>query len=682
MEYITFLRTGQGQLQPGGWEDQQRMDALRRAFHRAVQIPLNSVEMIWQEYVTYETQLNKMTAKKFQAELSPAYMEARKVLRELKAQFDELISPSVPRRPNFASPASRDYFGLDLWRRYLAYEQANPLAIEDPALLANRVAFAFKQAIAQMRFYPEVWYLHASYLAKHGRNSDAQSALKQGIQANPASALLAYTLAELEEAAGDNAACYAIYDGLIDRLQAQIKAWEEETEKEVQAALAAVEEVGDAASEEVEVRQKMVQDKEDADKAVRSKRKPGYESIREAAANAWIAEIRFARRAEGVKPARALFTKARKTTAWIWQLAVATANLELLWNKEVKVATKIFELGFNLFAAEPLYVLEYLNFLIYINDHNNARALFERTVALLEPELARPVWDRMAQFEFQYGDFLAVQKMAKRYEEAFPDATAVDRFAQRYGFLGLEGAITKDLGWRPPRAAGAAPVVVVAEPEVAGGGARDRERSASPGPHKRARSAEPQIPTGPAALRDEPPHQRMRVEGSPVPSSQGDRPANAWGRAPLPNRDEGSQQGHNRELSQNQNRDQGQGQGQAQGPNPNNQYNNGPGPDGPPGGFGGDQRRGNGGRRAQDPPPGLNRATPYVLDAAGDNVGVLPDAVVFFLSMLPPSQGFNGPMLNPATMVDVIGSTILPGTAPGPGLPGERLGVPRESLFF
>ena len=61
MEYISFLRTGQGQLQPGGWEDQQRMDALRRAFHRAVQIPLNAVELIWQEYVTYETQLNKMT---------------------------------------------------------------------------------------------------------------------------------------------------------------------------------------------------------------------------------------------------------------------------------------------------------------------------------------------------------------------------------------------------------------------------------------------------------------------------------------------------------------------------------------------------------------------------------------------------------------------------------------------
>lgn len=36
----------------------------------------------------------------------------------------------------------------------------------------------------------------------------------------------------------------------------------------------------------------------------------------------------------------------------------------------------------------------------------------------------------------------------------------------------------------------------------------------------------------------------------------------------------------------------------------------------------------------------------------------------------------SGPLLPPASIVDVIGSTLLPGTAPGPGLPGERLGIP------
>lgn len=41
-----------------------------------------------------------------------------------------------------------------------------------------------------------------------------------------------------------------------------------------------------------------------------------------------------------------------------------------------------------------------------------------------------------------------------------------------------------------------------------------------------------------------------------------------------------------------------------------------------------------------------------------------------------------GPMLNPATIVEVIGSTILPGSVGGAGAggyQGERLGVPPRS---
>lgn len=74
--------------------------------------------------------------------------------------------------------------------------------------------------------------------------------------------------------------------------------------------------------------------------------------------------------------------------------------------------------------------------------------------------------------------------------------------------------------------------------------------------------------------------------------------------------------------------------------------------------------------------PALNRPQPYMLDPQGRDVAILPDAVVFFLSLLPSAQAFNGPHLNPASIMDIIGTTLLPGTAPGPGLPGERLGIP------
>lgn len=43
------------------WEEQQKMDALRKVYHRAVQIPLDNVEKIWQELEAFETNLNKIT---------------------------------------------------------------------------------------------------------------------------------------------------------------------------------------------------------------------------------------------------------------------------------------------------------------------------------------------------------------------------------------------------------------------------------------------------------------------------------------------------------------------------------------------------------------------------------------------------------------------------------------------
>jgi cleavage stimulation factor subunit 3 len=59
------------------------MDALRKFYHRAVQIPLDNVEHLWQELEAFETNLNRITAKKFMADLSPAHMQARTVLRQL-----------------------------------------------------------------------------------------------------------------------------------------------------------------------------------------------------------------------------------------------------------------------------------------------------------------------------------------------------------------------------------------------------------------------------------------------------------------------------------------------------------------------------------------------------------------------------------------------------------------------
>jgi hypothetical protein len=38
------------------------MDALRKVYHRAVQIPLENVEALWSELETFENNLNRITA--------------------------------------------------------------------------------------------------------------------------------------------------------------------------------------------------------------------------------------------------------------------------------------------------------------------------------------------------------------------------------------------------------------------------------------------------------------------------------------------------------------------------------------------------------------------------------------------------------------------------------------------
>ena len=97
------------------------MDALRKVYHRAVQIPLENVEAIWRELDAFENGLNKITvcapsftilhythaghmgicssqAKKFLADLNPAYMTAKSSLRDLRKHVSVLFPPTPDRK--------------------------------------------------------------------------------------------------------------------------------------------------------------------------------------------------------------------------------------------------------------------------------------------------------------------------------------------------------------------------------------------------------------------------------------------------------------------------------------------------------------------------------------------------------------------------------------------------------
>ena len=60
-DYIEFMKSGPGVPGGGGWQDAQKMDFLRKAYQRAVCVPMSSVALLWKDYDQFEMGLNKTT---------------------------------------------------------------------------------------------------------------------------------------------------------------------------------------------------------------------------------------------------------------------------------------------------------------------------------------------------------------------------------------------------------------------------------------------------------------------------------------------------------------------------------------------------------------------------------------------------------------------------------------------
>jgi cleavage stimulation factor subunit 3 len=108
------------------------------------------------------------------ADLSPAHMQARTVLRQLQKHLGPLFPPApstsssrpylyLPSLPKFDA-ADRALVGA--WKTYLKWEEGNPLEIEekDKATLVSRIQGVYRKALVRMRFYAEIWWVLSSFL--------------------------------------------------------------------------------------------------------------------------------------------------------------------------------------------------------------------------------------------------------------------------------------------------------------------------------------------------------------------------------------------------------------------------------------------------------------------------------------------------------------------------------------
>lgn len=60
-DYVQFIRSGPGSVGGSGWQDQQKMDLLRKAYQKAICVPTQAVNTLWKEYDQFEMGLNKLT---------------------------------------------------------------------------------------------------------------------------------------------------------------------------------------------------------------------------------------------------------------------------------------------------------------------------------------------------------------------------------------------------------------------------------------------------------------------------------------------------------------------------------------------------------------------------------------------------------------------------------------------
>ncbi|KIJ12905.1 hypothetical protein PAXINDRAFT_117668 [Paxillus involutus ATCC 200175] len=466
-DYIQFLKAGETTTT---WEEQQKMDALRKVYHRAVQIPLENVEKLWSELETFENSLNKITAKKFMSDLSPSYMQARTVLRQLQRHLGPLFPPPPPssssRPPIYLPPAptfnAAERALVGSWKTYLKWEESNPLEFEekDKATMISRIQGVYRKAIIRMRYYSEIWYMAFVWTSSIGKQEEALNVLKAGMEANPSSFLLHFAYAEAQEGRKEQGEVTATFDKFLDTLRADL----EEFESRVNSAnssfssdasgrtapAGAPNAYGTSTSAFTEAG--IVSNNSSFATQPADEKPPKSKELQERRTEyglVWIMYIRYARRAHDLKTFRAVFAKARKDRWTPWEVYEAAALMEYHCNKDggMGVASRIFEKGLESFGDEIEFVLRYLGFLISVNDDNNARALFERVIQTFPAERARPLWERWARYEYQFGDLEAAQKLEKRIAEVYPTDPPIKRFAQRHTYLGTDAIAARDLGF-------------------------------------------------------------------------------------------------------------------------------------------------------------------------------------------------------------------------------------------
>ncbi len=413
-EYIQFIKFGPGTVGGSQWQDQQKMDQMRKAYQRAICVPIANVNTLWKEYDQFEMGLNKLTGRKYLAEKSASYMSAKSAntaLENITRGLQRTTLPRLPPAPGF--DGDQEYMEqVDIWKRWIAWEKSDPLDLKDdkdqPGLYQKRILYVYNQALMALRFWPDMWVDAAQWCFDNDITSkDSPSTgldfLTRGIEANPESVLLAlkhgdyiestFPIEENDEAKiARGKAVHAPYDKVLDTLYGIVKALKDRETVEI----ARIEEAAKAAVQHPTNRDD--EDDEDEDEAgsgkgVQDSRtndqlraiKQGYAAqtqlLSRTISFVWVALIRAMRRVQGkgnpktpLGGMRLAFQDARHRGRLTSDVYAAVAQLEWTIYKD-PAGGKIFDRGAKLFPEDENFALENIKYLHSRDDFTSKLSL-------------------------------------------------------------------------------------------------------------------------------------------------------------------------------------------------------------------------------------------------------------------------------------------------------------------
>lgn len=343
-----------------------------------------------------------------------AYREIQQILGSIN--FESLPAPQTSKSYN-ASELRRQFAS---WNQLLEWEGKNPLLIENSDLLHGRIVFWYRMAVVYLKYCPQMWFAAATYFVGQGKSDVAEQFFCNAAKTLPDSLLINFSYAEFEEHNGQLEPSKEVYENLLTRITNQINEY--------------VETVG-------------LQNECPVDEHEQEKNHENFEKLLalHPLLNEYIQRIslvfvnymRFSRRTEGIKGSRLIFSRARKTFFCTPHIFIAAAFMEYCCTKDSGISIKILELGMKLFFSSSIFIVEYLKFLIILNDDINIRSLFERGIAV-QPK-NKEFWQIFMDYACKYGDLNDIQNIQKRFVEHFPvePKDSAEFYASNFKFLDI-----------------------------------------------------------------------------------------------------------------------------------------------------------------------------------------------------------------------------------------------------